>query len=70
MGAYCFARSGGIGAGLGVHGDRVLLVAVRARQVNQDVEWSKLCIRLSALFRLVQAIFESLRFLARPFSVV
>src|SRR5260370_33892052 len=39
MGTFRFARSGTTGAGMGVHGDRVLLVAVRARQINQDVEW-------------------------------
>ena len=39
MGTFRFARSGTTGAGMGVHGDRVLLVAVRARQIDQDVEW-------------------------------
>ena len=69
MGALDFARSSFIGAGMGVQGDRVFLVAARAGEIDQDVEWRGFCLR-GLPGRVVMAVRRLLHFLSGTLSGV
>src|SRR6266403_3362186 len=49
VGTLDFARSSFIGAGMGVQGDGVFLVAAGAGEVDQNVESRRFCFRLCGL---------------------
>src|SRR6266478_2271452 len=69
VGALHFSRAGVTRSGMGIHRDRIILVAMRARQIHQDVEWRGSRLPLRALpGRFLRLVPERLRVLAGPLS--
>src|SRR6266702_3274321 len=71
MGALHFSRARVTRSGMGIHRDRIIPVAMRARQIHQDVEWRGARTPLWALLgRFPRLVAERLRVLAGPLSVI